>query len=106
MGATGRVASGPSEAGSQGDRRLADPAWQSSGCPEPSAELLAAGEAVDGLIADADVTARERQARFTAGTSRALADELPWSNPGSSRRASRGGQEPSGARATSCTFRG
>jgi polyhydroxyalkanoate synthase subunit PhaC len=67
------------------DRRFADPAWESSWLFRRVLQAhLAVGEAVDGLISDAELDWRhERQARFAAGN---LLDALapsnfPWSNP-------------------------
>jgi polyhydroxyalkanoate synthase len=81
-----RVAGGRSEiAPGKRDRRFADPAWQSNPILKRLLQThLAVSEAVDGLIADADVNWRaERQARFAATN---LLDALapsnfPWSNP-------------------------
>jgi class II poly(R)-hydroxyalkanoic acid synthase len=81
-----RVASGRSEVRpAKRDRRFADPAWESSWLFRRVLQAhLAVGEAVDGLISDAELDWRhERQARFTAGN---LLDALapsnfPWSNP-------------------------
>ena len=81
-----RVASGRSEIRpSTRDRRFADPAWESSWLFRRLLQAhLAVGEAVDGLISDAELDWRhERQARFAAGN---LVDALapsnfPWSNP-------------------------
>ena len=81
-----RVASGRSEVrAAKRDRRFADPAWTSSWLFRRLLQThLAVGEAVDGLISDAELDWRhERQARFAAGN---LLDALapsnfPWSNP-------------------------
>ncbi len=81
-----RVAAGRSDVGpGKRDRRFADPAWQSNWLLRRLLQThLAAGEAVDGLISDAELDWRhERQARFAAGN---LIDALapsnfPWSNP-------------------------
>ncbi len=81
-----RVAGGRSDVRpGKRDRRFADPAWQSSWLFRRLLQThLAVGEAVDGLISDADLDWRhERQARFAAGN---LLDALapsnfPWSNP-------------------------
>src|SRR3954463_1538734 len=81
-----RVASGRSEVRpAKRDRRFADPAWESSWVFRRVLQAhLAVGEAVDGLISDAELDWRhERQARFAAGN---LLDALapsnfPWSNP-------------------------
>src|SRR4051795_1773833 len=81
-----RVASGRSEVRpAKRDRRFADPGWESSWLFRRVLQAhLAVGEAVDGLISDAELDWRhERQARFTAGN---LLDALapsnfPWSNP-------------------------
>src|SRR3954447_20692629 len=81
-----RVASGRSEVRpAKRDRRFADPAWESSWLFRRVLQAhLAVGEAVDGLISDAELDWRhERQARFAAGN---LLDALapsnfPWSNP-------------------------
>jgi polyhydroxyalkanoate synthase subunit PhaC len=81
-----RVAAGRSEVRpAKRDRRFADPAWQSSWLFRRLLQThLAVGEAVDGLISDAELDWRhERQARFTAGNVLdALApSNFPWSNP-------------------------
>jgi polyhydroxyalkanoate synthase subunit PhaC len=81
-----RVATGRSELRpAKRDRRFADPAWQSSWLFRRLLQThLAVGEAVDGLISDAELDWRhERQARFTAGNVLdALApSNFPWSNP-------------------------
>jgi polyhydroxyalkanoate synthase len=81
-----RVAGGRSQARpAKRDRRFADPAWQSSWLFRRLLQThLAVGEAVDGLISDAELDWRhERQARFTAGNVLdALApSNFPWSNP-------------------------
>jgi polyhydroxyalkanoate synthase len=81
-----RVAAGRSDRRpAKGDRRLADPAWESSWAFQRVMQTyLSIGEAVDGLVADAEVDWRaERQARFAAGN---VVDALaptnfPWSNP-------------------------
>src|SRR3954464_715637 len=81
-----RVASGRSDVRpAKRDRRFADPAWESSWLFRRVLQAhLAVGEAVDGLISDAELDWRhERQARFAAGN---LLDALapsnfPWSNP-------------------------
>jgi polyhydroxyalkanoate synthase subunit PhaC len=79
--ATGRSSLRPGK----GDRRFADPAWQSSWLFRRLLQThLAVGEAVDGLISDAALDwPRERQARFAAGNVLdALApSNFPWSNP-------------------------
>src|SRR3954454_2403908 len=80
-----RVASGRSDVRpAKRDRRFADPAWESSWLFRRVLQAhLAVGEAVDGLISDAELDWRhERQARFAAGN---LLDALapsnfPWSN--------------------------
>jgi polyhydroxyalkanoate synthase len=82
----GRVAGGRSQVHpSKRDRRFADPGWESSWLFRRLVQShLAVGEAVDGLIDDAELDWRhERQARFAAGN---LLDALapsnfPWSNP-------------------------
>jgi polyhydroxyalkanoate synthase subunit PhaC len=81
-----RVAAGRSEiAPAKGDRRFHDPAWAGSWLFRRLLQgYLAIGEAVDGLISDADVDWRaERQARLVAGNVLdALAPtNFPWSNP-------------------------
>jgi polyhydroxyalkanoate synthase subunit PhaC len=81
-----RVASGRSEVRPvKRDRRFADPAWESSWLFRRLVQThLAVGEAVDGLISDAELEWRdERQARFAAGNALdALAPtNFPWSNP-------------------------
>jgi polyhydroxyalkanoate synthase len=81
-----RVATGRSEVrAAKRDRRFADPAWESSWLFRRVLQThLAVGEAVDGLISDAELDWRhERQARFTAGNVLdALApSNFPWSNP-------------------------
>jgi polyhydroxyalkanoate synthase subunit PhaC len=81
-----RVAAGRSDVRpAKRDRRFADPAWQSSWLFRRLLQThLAVGEAVDGLISDAELDWRhERQARFTAGNVLdALApSNFPWSNP-------------------------
>jgi class II poly(R)-hydroxyalkanoic acid synthase len=81
-----KVATGRSEIGpAKRDRRFADPAWQSNWMFRRLLQTyLAAGETVDGLIADADAGWRaERQARFAASNVfDALApSNFPWSNP-------------------------
>src|ERR1700756_1631675 len=67
------------------DRRFADPAWQTSWLFRRLLQApLAMGEAVDGLIDDAELDWRHaRQARFAAGNVLdALApSNFPWSNP-------------------------
>src|SRR4051794_24133325 len=81
-----RVASGRSDVRpAKRDRRFADPAWESSWLFRRVLQAhLAVGEAIDGLISDAELDWRhERQARFAAGN---LLDALapsnfPWSNP-------------------------
>jgi poly[(R)-3-hydroxyalkanoate] polymerase subunit PhaC len=81
-----RVATGRSErAAAKGDRRFADPAWSGNWFLRRLLQgYLAMGEAVDGLISDAQVDWRaERQARLAAGNVLdALApSNFPWSNP-------------------------
>jgi polyhydroxyalkanoate synthase len=81
-----RVARGRGEIKpARGDRRFADPAWQSSWLFRRALQTyLAVSEAVDGLISDANLDWRhERQARFVAGNVLdALAPtNFPWSNP-------------------------
>jgi polyhydroxyalkanoate synthase subunit PhaC len=81
-----RVAAGRSErAPSRGDRRFADPAWELNGLLRRGLQAyLAIGDAVDGVITDAQLDWQsERQARFAATN---LLDALapsnyPWSNP-------------------------
>jgi polyhydroxyalkanoate synthase len=82
----GRVAAGRSEiAPAKGDRRFADPAWESNWLFRRLLQgYLAVGETVDGVISDAQVDWRaERRARLAAGN---VLDALaptnyPWSNP-------------------------
>jgi len=81
-----RVASGRSAASpSKRDRRFADQAWQSNWLLRRLLQThLAVGNAVDGLISDAELDWRhDRQARFAAGNMLdALApSNFPWSNP-------------------------
>src|SRR3954471_2212636 len=81
-----RVAAGRSDLRpGRRDRRFADPGWEKSWWFRRLLQShLAVEDAVDALIADADLEwARERQARFAAGN---LLDALapsnyPWSNP-------------------------
>jgi polyhydroxyalkanoate synthase len=81
-----RVAAGRSQLRpARGDRRFADPAWETSPLLRGLLQAyLAAGEAVDGLISDAELEWRdERRARFAAGN---VVDALaptnfPWTNP-------------------------
>jgi polyhydroxyalkanoate synthase subunit PhaC len=81
-----RVAGGSSELRpAKRDRRFSDPAWESSWLFRRLVQThMAVGDAVDGLISDAELDWRgERQARFAAGN---LLDALapsnfPWSNP-------------------------
>jgi polyhydroxyalkanoate synthase subunit PhaC len=79
--AAGRSALRPSKS----DRRFADPAWEANWLLRRVLQAyLAAGEAVDGLIADAETDWRtERRARFaSANVLDALAPtNFPWSNP-------------------------
>jgi polyhydroxyalkanoate synthase subunit PhaC len=79
--AAGRSALRPSK----NDRRFADPAWEANWLLRRVLQAyLAAGEAVDGLIADAQTDWRtERRARFAAANVLdALAPtNFPWSNP-------------------------
>ena len=85
-GELGRVASGRSQsAPPKGDRRFSDLAWQENWMLRRLMQsYLAAVEAVDGLIEDAELDWRsERQARLAATN---LLDALaptnfPWSNP-------------------------
>src|SRR3954449_5602455 len=75
-----RVASGRSDVRpAKRDRRFADPAWESSWLFRRVLQAhLAVGEAVDGLISDAELNWRhERQARFAAGN---VLDALAPSN--------------------------
>src|SRR3954447_12383315 len=92
VGATGlgtglaRVAAGRSEQRpAKGDRRFADPAWERNWLLRRVLQgYLAVGEAVDGVITDADAGWQaERQARFAASNVLdALAPtNFPWSNP-------------------------
>jgi poly[(R)-3-hydroxyalkanoate] polymerase subunit PhaC len=81
-----RSATGRSElAPASGDRRFADPAWESNWLLRRVLQgYLAVGEAVDGLISDAAVDWRaERRARLAAvNVLDALAPtNFPWSNP-------------------------
>jgi polyhydroxyalkanoate synthase len=81
-----RAATGRSDiAPAAGDRRFADAAWQDNWLlRELLQSYLAVGEAVDGLIADADVDWRtERQARLAAGNviDAVAPTNFPWSNP-------------------------
>jgi polyhydroxyalkanoate synthase subunit PhaC len=85
-GELARVATGRSELRpSKGDRRFGDAAWETSWLLRRLLQAyLAAGEALDGLISDADTDWRtERQARFAAtNVLDALAPtNFPWSNP-------------------------
>jgi polyhydroxyalkanoate synthase len=69
-GGLARVAAGRSEQdAARGDRRFADPAWQQNWLLRRVMQgYLTTGEAVDGLIADAELDWQtERQARFAAG---------------------------------------
>ena len=67
------------------DRRFADPAWEQSWLFRRLVQAyVAANEAVDGLISDADLDWRhERQARFMAMmlTDALAPTNFPWSNP-------------------------
>jgi polyhydroxyalkanoate synthase subunit PhaC len=82
----GRVASGSAEIEpGRGDRRFADPAWRESRIfRRVMRGYLAVGQAVDGLIRDAELDLQtERRVRFPAQN---LVDALapsnfPWSNP-------------------------
>jgi polyhydroxyalkanoate synthase subunit PhaC len=81
-----RSAAGRSElTPASGDRRFADPAWESNWLLRRVLQsYLAVGDAVDGLISDAAVDWRaERRARLAAGNVLdALAPtNFPWSNP-------------------------
>jgi polyhydroxyalkanoate synthase len=81
-----RTATGRSElVPAKGDRRFADPAWEGNWLLRRMLQgYLAVGEAVDGLIGDAEVDWRsERRARLTAGNVLdALApSNFPFSNP-------------------------
>jgi polyhydroxyalkanoate synthase len=81
-----RVAKGGSDVrAAKRDRRFSDPAWDSSWLFRRLVQThLAVGEAVDGLISDAELEWRhERQARFAFGNLHdALApSNFPWSNP-------------------------
>ena len=81
-----RVAAGRSDRRpAKGDRRFADPAWESSWAFRRVMQTyLSLAETVDGLVTDAGVDWRaERQARFAAAN---VVDALaptnfPWSNP-------------------------
>jgi len=81
-----RVAAGRSQLRpSRSDRRFADPAWETNPLLRAILQAyLAAGNAVDGLISDAELDWRdERRARFAAGN---VVDALaptnfPWTNP-------------------------
>ena len=81
-----RVAAGRSDLGpAKGDRRFGDPAWEGNWAFRRVMQTyLSLGDALDGLVGDADVDWRaERQARFMAGN---VVDALaptnfPWSNP-------------------------
>ena len=81
-----RVAAGRSDRRpAKGDRRFADPAWESSWAFRRILQTyLSLADTVDCLVTDADVDWRaERQARFAAGN---VVDALaptnfPWSNP-------------------------
>ena len=69
-GGLARVAAGRSEQGpARSDRRFADPAWQQNWLLRRVMQgYLTTGEAVDGLISDAELDWQtERQARFAAG---------------------------------------
>jgi poly[(R)-3-hydroxyalkanoate] polymerase subunit PhaC len=81
-----RSAAGRSElAPARGDRRFGDPAWgQNWLLRRVLHSYLAVGEAVDGLIGDADVGWRtERRARLAAGNvlDAMAPTNFPWSNP-------------------------
>ena len=81
-----RVAAGNSEqAPARGDRRFADEAWQQNWLLRRVMQgYLSVGEAVDGVISDAQLDWQtERNARFAAGNViDALAPtNFPWSNP-------------------------
>jgi polyhydroxyalkanoate synthase subunit PhaC len=81
-----RVAAGRSQLRpAAGDRRFRDPAWETNPLLRGILQAyLAAGEALDGLIADAELDWRdERQVRFAAGNVLdALAPtNFPWTNP-------------------------
>ncbi len=81
-----RVAAGDSEqAPAKGDRRFADEAWQKNWLLRRVMQgYLTVGEAVDGVISDAQLDWQtERHARFAANNVLdALAPtNFPWSNP-------------------------
>jgi polyhydroxyalkanoate synthase len=81
-----RTAAGRShQAPTKGDRRFADPAWEQNWLLRRVMQgYLAVGEAVDGVISDAQLNWQtERQARFAASNVLdALAPtNFPWSNP-------------------------
>jgi polyhydroxyalkanoate synthase len=81
-----RTAAGRSDfSPAKGDRRFADPAWESNWALRRMLQsYLAVSETVDGLISDADVDWRaERRARLAAANVlAALAPtNFPWSNP-------------------------
>jgi polyhydroxyalkanoate synthase len=81
-----RAAAGRSEQSpAKGDRRFADPAWETNWLLRRLLQgYLAVGETVDGLISDSEVDWRaERRARLAAGNALdALSPtNFPWSNP-------------------------
>jgi polyhydroxyalkanoate synthase subunit PhaC len=85
-GELARVAAGDSDrAPARGDRRFADEAWQRNWLLRRVMQgYLSVGEAVDGVITDAELDWQtERQARFAASNVLdALAPtNFPWSNP-------------------------
>ena len=86
-GGLARVAAGRSEQDpARNDRRFADPAWQQNWLLHRLMQgYLATGEAVDGLISDAELDWQtERQARFAAGN---VLDAEPMAqHPSPSRR--------------------
>ena len=80
------MAAGRSElAPAKGDRRFADPAWESNWLFRRLLQgYLAVGETVDGVISDAQVDWRaERRARLAAGNvlDAVAPTNFPWSNP-------------------------
>jgi poly[(R)-3-hydroxyalkanoate] polymerase subunit PhaC len=79
------VAGGAKIAPARGDRRFSDPAWKENPLFRRLMQgYLATGEALDGLIGDAELDVQtERRVRFPAENLRdALAPtNFPWSNP-------------------------
>ena len=85
-GGLARVAAGRSEQGPpRTDRRFADPAWQQNWLLRRVMQgYLTTGEAVDGLISDAELDWQtERQARFAAGNvlDAVAPSNFPLTNP-------------------------